>query len=420
MSKDRAFSFKILGINFWRYRLAFVITTIGNMAVSIAITWWIIDFYHKAIYVSYVMIPSVIVAILTNFLLAPLGDKFDRKKIIEMGLMIQFFSCFIILLPQLLDQLSLSFFIVFYLLFSLGGGIVRVGSMGFIANIVNKSHLLLANNMIMRINALVSILSGVIGGVLFYQFGLLYAFLLLMLLQIIALILIHRINILFEKEGHRKNKINWLIGDLYQGIQYTLKSKILSSLFVYSLIVGLAFGPMQLIIIYLIKIKFELNAFSYGIAMSFMAIGVVFGSLIYHKVASIFQLKSRFVFFSSYLFCVAFILLGLFNYLIIFSISLLLIGMARNWINVTVDTRLLTALPDKIRTRVLANMSFFGNISVPIANLFTGFILDNSHIFIILSFNCIMTLLASCVFVFNQSVIRFIDLEDEDYTQFLK
>lgn len=404
---------KNLGINFWRYRLAFVITTIGNMAVSIAITWWIIDFYHKAIYVSYVMIPSVIVAILTNFFLAPLGDKFDRKKIIEMGLMIQFFSCFIILLPQLLDQLSLSFFIVFYLLFSLGAGIVRVGSMGFIANIVNKSHLLLTNNMIMRINALVSILSGVIGGMLFYQFGLLYAFLSLMLLQIIALILIHRINILFEKEEHRKNKPNWLISDLYQGIQYTSKNKILSSLFVYSLIVGLAFGPMQLIIIYLIKIKFELNAFSYGIAMSFMAIGVVFGSLIYHKVVSIFQLKSRFVFFSSCLFCVAFILLGLFNYLIIFSISLLLIGMARNWINVTVDTRLLTALPDKIRTRVLANMSFFGNISVPIANLFTGFILDNSHIFIILSFNCIMTLLASCVFIFNQSVIRFIDLEDE-------
>lgn len=177
---------------------------------------------------------------------------------------------------------------------------------------------------------------------------------------------------------------------------------------------------MQIIIVYIIKMKLDMSSISYGLAMSAMSIGIILGSFLYKTMIENKHYKNIFIYFSSLLFSLAFLILGTFNNLFILFISLLLIGIARNWINVTIDTKLLKCLPNNKRTRVLSNMSFFGNISVPISNIFTGIILDNSNIGAILILNATIVLCASFIFVINKPVITFINSDDETSTDLLK
>lgn len=419
MSQNKKFFIYNLGKNFWLYRIAFIISSVGNVAISIAITWWIIDTYQKALYISYVMLPSIAISILSNFILSPLGDKFNRKTILIVGFILQILSCVIIVTFSRIYHLNLYLIILFQFLFSFGLGIIRVGGLGFLPNIVDKKLLLDANNIVMRINSVTSILAGSIGGIIFYHLGIDYSFIFLLTAQVIALIFIYYINPISIADKEKKEP-SWIIKDLISGIKYTTKNKILRSLFIYSTIVGIAFGPMQIIIVYIIKMKLDMSSISYGLAMSAMSIGIILGSFLYKTMIENKHYKNIFIYFSSLLFSLAFLILGTFNNLFILFISLLIIGIARNWINVTIDTKLLKCLPNNKRTRVLSNMSFFGNISVPISNIFTGIILDNSNIGAILILNATIVLCASFIFVINKPVITFINSDDETSTDLLK
>ncbi|MEE6045560.1 MFS transporter, partial [Avibacterium paragallinarum] len=415
MSQNKKFFIYNLGKNFWLYRIAFIISSVGNVAISIAITWWIIDTYQKALYISYVMLPSIAISILSNFILSPLGDKFNRKTILIVGFILQILSCVIIVTFSRIYHLNLYLIILFQFLFSFGLGIIRVGGLGFLPNIVDKKLLLDANNIVMRINSVTSILAGSIGGIIFYHLGIDYSFIFLLTAQVIALMFIYYINPISIADKEKKEP-SWIIKDLISGIKYTTKNKILRSLFIYSTIVGIAFGPMQIIIVYIIKMKLDMSSISYGLAMSAMSIGIILGSFLYKTMIENKHYKNIFIYFSSLLFSLAFLILGTFNNLFILFISLLIIGIARNWINVTIDTKLLKCLPNNKRTRVLSNMSFFGNISVPISNIFTGIILDNSNIGAILILNATIVLCASFIFVINKPVITFINSDDETST----
>ncbi|WP_410679208.1 MFS transporter [Avibacterium paragallinarum] len=419
MSQNKKFFIYNLGKNFWLYRIAFIISSVGNVAISIAITWWIIDTYQKALYISYVMLPSIAISILSNFILSPLGDKFNRKTILIVGFILQILSCIIIVTFSRIYHLNLYLIILFQFLFSFGLGIIRVGGLGFLPNIVDKKLLLDANNIVMRINSVTSILAGSIGGIIFYHLGIDYSFIFLLTAQVIALMFIYYINPISIADKEKKEP-SWIIKDLISGIKYTTKNKILRSLFIYSTIVGIAFGPMQIIIVYIIKMKLDMSSISYGLAMSAMSIGIILGSFLYKTMIENKHYKNIFIYFSSLLFSLAFLILGTFNNLFILFISLLIIGIARNWINVTIDTKLLKCLPNNKRTRVLSNMSFFGNISVPISNIFTGIILDNSNIGAILILNATIVLCASFIFVINKPVITFINSDDETSTDLLK
>ncbi|MEE3607765.1 MFS transporter [Avibacterium paragallinarum] len=419
MSQNKKFFIYNLGKNFWLYRIAFIISSVGNVAISIAITWWIIDTYQKALYISYVMLPSIAISILSNFILSPLGDKFNRKTILIVGFILQILSCVIIVTFSRIYHLNLYLIILFQFLFSFGLGIIRVGGLGFLPNIVDKKLLLDANNIVMRINSVTSILAGSIGGIIFYHLGIDYSFIFLLTAQVIALMFIYYINPISIADKEKKEP-SWIIKDLISGIKYTTKNKILRSLFIYSTIVGIAFGPMQIIIVYIIKMKLDMSSISYGLAMSAMSIGIILGSFLYKTMIENKHYKNIFIYFSSLLFSLAFLILGTFNNLFILFISLLIIGIARNWINVTIDTKLLKCLPNNKRTRVLSNMSFFGNISVPISNIFTGIILDNSNIGAILILNATIVLCASFIFVINKPVITFINSDDETSTDLLK
>ncbi|RRN04437.1 MFS transporter [Bibersteinia trehalosi] len=321
MSKNRAFfEQKNLGINFWLYRLAFVLINLGNIAITISISWWIFDTYQRAIYISYVVIPTVFISIKSNILLSPLGDNFQRKKIIQVGIVIQIISCLIVILINELNTLSISALIIFQSLYTLGNGITKVGCTGFIVEIINKELLPKAHNIIMRINSTVSILSGTIGGWLFYTLGMTLSFMLMLLMLMLASIMIYHIKT--NGQINKKSKNINFYNDIKLGLNYTIKNPIVRILFIYSFIIGIAFGPMQIINIYMIKEVFKLESISYGFATSCIAIGVILGSFLYEPISLKFKRLSNFVFYSSIM--LGFVFLAILNNNILF-------GTYNNW-----------------------------------------------------------------------------------------
>ncbi|MBA5600590.1 hypothetical protein H1224_05885 [Pectobacterium aroidearum] len=85
---------KTLGINFWIFRISQVITALGYSASSIAAMWWVLGEYHKMIYVSFLVVPPLVISALSQPFAAPAGDRYDKKKFI-IGLGIQLISYFL-------------------------------------------------------------------------------------------------------------------------------------------------------------------------------------------------------------------------------------------------------------------------------------------------------------------------------------
>ncbi|WP_101775481.1 MFS transporter [Pasteurella oralis] len=399
-------NFLSLGKNFWLYRFSFLLSSLTSIATNISINWWILDTYQKAIYVSYTLIPATIIYISTSFLLSPLGDKFSRKKLIQIGMLIQI-SAFITLII-IYDFLLLDIFylMVFQTFFSLGNGIVRIGSTSFIVDLVEENRITEANNIIMRLNSAISILGLIFGGAIVAYFDFIIAFSIYLILSILSIFLINLINVYSNVNLNKNIKF---FDDLLLGVKYTITSDVIRGLFFYSMIMGIVFGPLQLIIIYIIKEIMKMSSFDYSFSMSGMSIGIILGSYLYEKIKAQFSYMHLFMVFSSCLFILGLVCIYFSYYSNVFIFAMIMIGIARNWINVTVDSHLLKTLDPAIRTKVLLNMSFFGNISVPLSTLFTGGLIDTLGIPFILLTNIVLVGIAIGIFLFNQAVIGFIN-----------
>lgn len=98
--------------------------------------------------------------------------------------------------------------------------------------------------------------------------------------------------------------------------------------------------------------------------------------------------------------------------------ALITIGISKNWINVSIDSKLISSLPDNLRTKVISNISFFGNLSIPISNLLSGYIIDTYNLNIIIILNSLFVIGISFIYLLHKGIIDFID-SDTKVTQLL-
>lgn len=174
---------------------------------------------------------------------------------------------------------------------------------------------------------------------------------------------------------------------------------------------------MQIINVYMIKEVFKLESISYGFATSCIAIGVILGSFLYEPISLKFKRLSNFVFYSSIMLGFGFLAI-LNNNISIFYLALITIGISKNWINVSIDSKLISSLPDNLRTKVISNISFFGNLSIPISNLLSGYIIDTYNLNIIIILNSLFVIGISFIYLLHKGIIDFID-SDTKVTQLL-
>lgn len=406
-----------LGRDFWFYRCAQIATALGYSASSIAAVWWILGEYQKMIYVSYLIVPPLIISALAQPLIAPAGDRYNKKLLILSGLALQFLSYVTVAFVFMSGGMKLSALIAFELLSASGRILFNAGSIGILPHLIPENRITEGMNITHRVTSTMSIIGGVSGGAMVTVFGIANSFLFLAFCISIACLFCVGMRCHSQADQGERRRVRWL-DDIREGLNYTVSNRVISGFFIYSLIIGLAFAPMMVAFPYLIKEIKGLSPFYVGLLATSMGAGVITGSFIFPHLRSRFDNKSL-VYVSSSLFFLSLLLISLCHHVIVLFIGQFIIGLSRNWINVVIDSLLLINLPGHLRTRVLSNLSFFAMINMPVAMLLFSYLMDLMgvyNIFLMLSALCFIAML---VIVSNREIRRFLSAEPEEAAEML-
>jgi MFS family permease len=406
-----------LGKDFWVYRFVQIATALGYSASSIAAMWWVLSEFHEMIYVSYMMIPPLIISAIVQPFVAPAGDRYNKKTLMSFGLFIQIVIYFLATLAFLNNSMTLQFLIFFEVIATVGKIIFNTGAIGILPHIVEDEKITDGMNITDRINSTMSILGGVAGGTLVTLLGISNSFVFLTSCIFIAFVLCFFIRYKITKSSSPV-KNNWFC-DIRDGFLYTINNRVVCGFFLYSLIIGVALAPMIISFPYLIKEIGGLPPFFVGLLMSSMGLGVIVGSFCYSFANRLINKKTM-VYFSSGTFFLALLLVSTIHSAFFVFVGQFLIGFSRNWINVTVDSMLLKYLPENLRTRVLSNLMFFATINMPIAMLASGFLMDVIGIYNILLIMSGVCFIAMVTIVSNKMVREFLSVDPDAAMKLLR
>lgn len=406
-----------LGRDFWLYRFVQIATAVGYSASSIAAMWWVLGEYNKLAYVSYLMIPPLLISAIAQPFVAPAGDRHNKKKLMLIGLFIQLLSYLFVTTLFVVNGMSFIPLVSFEVAATFGKIIFNTGSIGILPHIVDKDKITEGMNVTDRINSTVSILGGAAGGTLVTFLGMTKSFAFLTLCVSVAIILCFFVKYNNPNSLHLTRSL-WF-DDVKCGFNYTVRNKVVLGFFSYSIIIGLAFAPMIISLPYLIKEINGLPPFFVGLLTSSMGGGVIVGSMLYPHAQDKIS-KITMVYLSSFIFFLSMLIISLMHNAFFIFLGQFMIGFSRNWINVTIDSMLLKHLPDKLRTRVLSNLMFFATINMPVAMLASGFIMDNIGVYnllLILSGVCFISMIS---IISNKMIRQFLAAMPNEADELLK
>lgn len=275
-----------MGLNFWLFRFSQVSAALGFSASSIAIVWWVLNEYHKMVFVTYIIIPALIITALSQPFVAPAGDRFSKKKLLIAGCVIQSLSYLVAAFILKYNNMNIILMMGIEILSAIGKVIFNAGSIGILPHLVCKEKISDGINIIDRINSVISILGGVFGGFFVTMLGVPNSFFLYSFCLIISCILC--VFFKYANDNIQDNHDKWF-NDVKAGFLYTIKNPVISGFFFFSLFLGLAFAPMLIAFPYIIKQMNGLSAFFIGILSASMGLGTIAGSLAYNTVLKKYQ-----------------------------------------------------------------------------------------------------------------------------------
>ncbi|MGG5413893.1 MFS transporter [Edwardsiella tarda] len=406
-----------LGRDFWFYRCAQIATALGYSASSIAVVWWILGEYQKMIYVSYLIVPPLIVSALAQLLIAPAGDRYNKKLLILSGLALQFLSYITVAFVFMSGGMKLSLLVALELLSASGRILFNAGSIGILPHLIPENRIIDGMNITHRVTSTMSIIGGVSGGAMVTLFGVANSFLFLACCITLACVFCISMRCHSQDSQRAGHRTRWL-DDVREGFNYTTNNKVISGFFIYSLIISLALAPMMVAFPYVFKEIKGLSPFYVGLLATCMGAGMITGSFIFPHLRSRFDNKSL-VYVSSSLFFLSLLLISLCHHVIVLFIGQFIIGLSRNWINVVIDSLLLINLPKHLRTRVLSNLSFFAMINMPVAMLLFSYLMDLLGVYNIFLMLSVLCFIAMLVIVSNREIRRFLSAEPQEAAEML-
>ncbi len=290
----------------------------------------------------------MLVGMALRVVFSPLGDMFNKKRIVLLGTMIQFISYSIICIILFFFQLDISTIFFIELASAIGASFVEVGSVGMLPMLVKRDRLLEATKTIASLDSMVMLVGAPLGDFLLALLGVSFSFFFYSLMLLLSIYLVCFMS-LSKHDNERPlqlDKKRVFLSDLKCGVLFTWGNKITRTIFIFSLLIGMAFSCLQITMPYLIKVVHKLPAEYLGFVVSSLGFGVVFSSIIISSVMRFVKNKTI-VYFSAFLFVVSSVLLFVSASHIVYMISYFLLGVSKNFINIIVDTNLLIFLPKK-------------------------------------------------------------------------
>ncbi|RXJ73684.1 hypothetical protein CS022_08055 [Veronia nyctiphanis] len=370
-----------LGRDFWWYRGGEFLSDLGSSAQTLAVAWWILETTGSAASMATVLVPTILSVLVFSPLLAPLGDRFSRKKIMlwaNVGLILTVSTMAWLFL---IGGMTMFLLIALSIASSFFGCLFEAGSAAVVSNLVKAEQLQKANQSIQTLNSVVGLLGAAFGATMVATIGIEGAVLVNLgsfFASLIGISLIQQ-NTKPKRENNETDEtltIKTWSEDIYLGFRALAKVRVVLALFVLILLSNALAYPVIVLIPYLVKETLGLSPYYVGILESALAIGAILGA------TTLSFMTKRMTNYRTFFLGITLNALMLLIPVVMQSYWALVIGLMIStagciWINILIQTQITVAVPDHFRSRILSSLGIVSGLAIPVGIALAGPLTDH-------------------------------------------
>lgn len=382
LSKNKELSNVIL------FSVASFISLFGTSVYNFAISLYVLKLTGSGLSFATTLIMGISSTLLVTPFAGVLADRLDKKMLAIITDMLN--SILLITLYMLTIRFTLNLPMIYISTFFLNvfSTVYGISIEAARPNLVSEKSLISINAINKVIESVSSILGPMIGGIAFalldIRFFIIingFSFAISVLLQLFM-----DFKLTYSDDGNPKEKINFFT-DILGGIAYLRARKNISNMFgvfiVLNFFIGLSITvPMP----YIINNVLKLNTKFFGIIEAAFPVGMILGALAIKKIMGKYSyqkiIKSTSILLSACMEAIGFSVILHYEvnneavYLIYFILIMILAGIAISSIDIPIFYILQQTIPDEFRGRVLSIGIIIAKITLPVALIISGVLLN--------------------------------------------
>lgn len=382
LSKNKELSNVIL------FSVASFISLFGTSVYNFAISLYVLKLTGSGLSFATTLIMGISSTLLVTPFAGVLADRLDKKMLAIITDMLN--SILLITLYMLTIRFTLNLPMIYISTFFLNvfSTVYEISIEAARPNLVSEKSLISINAINKVIESVSSILGPMIGGIAFalldIRFFIIingFSFAISVLLQLFM-----DFKLTYSDDGNPKEKINFFT-DILGGIAYLRARKNISNMFgvfiVLNFFIGLSITvPMP----YIINNVLKLNTKFFGIIEAAFPVGMILGALAIKKIMGKYSyqkiIKSTSILLSACMEAIGFSVILHYEvnneavYLIYFILIMILAGIAISSIDIPIFYILQQTIPDDFRGRVLSIGIIIAKITLPVALIISGVLLN--------------------------------------------
>lgn len=270
----------------WLSVFSLLTGSIASEVFTFALGMYILKIYKSSFLFSLIILTGPVISLLLSPLIGHIVDNFSHKKIV---LISQSVSIIIMLIATILIFNWFNKYIFILLVIVLSGILEACDAFQSTAYKASTTGIVVKENqqkiiaLEQGVNIVVTLLSPILGGVLYAMLPIKYFFSFDLIGEILTLLLIIPIN--FQLFSTSKIQVTQgrkhIFEDFKEGIDFIIKDKILVSLTIFSIVINLCLASINVGVPYILLTKLSMNTREYGIIQALLALGMLGASLIW-------------------------------------------------------------------------------------------------------------------------------------------
>lgn len=393
--------------NYYLFQAANFITIVCDFLASISLHWWVLEHSNGLSELSSIFLTANVIRLVALPLLGPIGDRFDRRNILNSADTVSCIVTIILALFVYHDHVNVLALCLLTIVSSLAGSLFRAGSAGFFSEIIPREHYpwAIAQNQIMVTIAL--ILGGSIGAAIVSLIGSFWSIIINAAAIIVALILIRLIRFSKTPIVRPHYTIGEWKSDFVSGLRFVIDNKNILTALLIAVAMNALLTPFDLLLPYYVQ-KVNLGSVrDLGLIEASIAVGSIAGSFLFSNK----HLKKNVLvttFAAIIVISISLALFGFFanNYFLFFFGALF--GMGQILFFLPARINLMVALPDDIRSRVGVIFTFGQQIGKPLAIMLTTVAVNKFAVSTILTSIAVLLLAVIPIMMLMPSYLEFL------------
>jgi len=273
---------KKFGRSFNLLLISQVISLIGGGLFNFALLLFILDVSQSAGTLALVLAITQIPAIVLPLAGGILADRFNRQKMLVILDGTKAIYCVVLLVLFVTNTYSIASMTVIMTLIMCNVALFGPLALAIPPSIVSEEHLVEANGAVQGIEAISTILSAILGGVLFATLGIQNLIILVCLAFVASTVIDLFISIPHKKQATSEGIIQTIKSDLGESFTFAAKSKplLLRLALCFTFMSFVAMPIVTVGLNYVVRIQFESTDFMFGLAQGLIFCGMLVGAVL--------------------------------------------------------------------------------------------------------------------------------------------